>query len=155
MPVCLCCVEASVRACGEKQPAPALHGCSPQPLPSPPLPHSPRRWGGGGEGSELRRYECSHSCSGLSCCVSRQNVGQGGGQSMRVWGGVKGKRKRLLASRGSLDPVIFVFIIHFFVALFLFSSQTTAAEPQDGVTAFLALCTKKIKGVVFIPEPDF
>lgn len=50
---------------------------------TPALPHSPRRWGAGGEGSELRRYECSHTCSGLSCCVSRQNVGPGG----RVGGG--------------------------------------------------------------------
>lgn len=159
IPVCLHGAEASV--CGEKQPAPTPHACRPHPGPPPQPEEVGGRWGGLG----TRRYECSHTCSGLSCCVSRQNVGPGGAVGgrafMRVLGGVKGKRKRLPASRGSLVPVIFVFIIQFFWIISLFlsmsSNQTTAAELQDGAAALLALCTKKKKkrGVVSIPEPDF
>lgn len=77
---------------------------------------------------------------------------------------MKGKRKHHPASRGSLDPVIFVFVVHFFFFFlhYLFfsinSKQTTAAELQDGAAAALfAPCTgvKKKNNVVFIPEPDF
>lgn len=82
---------------------------------------------------------------------------------MRVFGGVKGKRKRHPASRGSLDPVIFLFIVHsffflFFFALFIFlhklkaNNSCTAAGRR---CCSLSTVHQGKKNVVFIPEPDF
>lgn len=104
--VCLRSAEASVGACSEKQPAP-LHTSNPGPPPQP-------DGGGGLNGGSVPAHAAA--CPVVSA-DKMWVLGWGWGWGKiftRVLGGIKGKWERPAASRGSLDPVIFVSVEHLF-----------------------------------------
>lgn len=152
MPVCLCCVEASVRACGEKQPAPALHGCSPQPLPSPPLPHSPRRWWGGLGVKTVRVFSLMQRlvllCQPTKCGSGRGSIHEGLRRCKR-----KEEAPACLSRKsGSCHFCVYHTLFCCIISFLKPNNSCRAAGRRD---CFLSIMHQKIKGVVFIPEPDF